>query len=392
MAWFNTSNSTATTDVMSTENATKEVYWYKGHELPAPPGDYSCVFTEESEEVIMSYKVFVFVCVIFIVIGFVGNTLSLLVFSGREMRGSSSNVYLLVLALSDSFYLVSVIFTKILKPLKCLYFRETLVDIHDEYDFLCRSFQYLQDFFSDYSTCLILAFTVERTIAVYLPIRYKDLCTVNRARWSCVIIGAVIAVFIAPYHFLMIGVMEVYHVCVILTWYSDEFSTLYVVESILFRIIPVCIIAILNIFIIVKVTKIAKASKMRKSSGPGAALPCAAATKRSKKEDKNFQLTLMLIMVSSSYVLLYIPVLITFILQKLENSDIISKQGDALLMALNYTSCLYVSGFAINFFLYTLSGRVFRDQLQHLLCRGSSQEMRNGYMRTGHTVAADTPM
>ena len=34
----------------------------------------------------------------------------------------------------------------------------------------------------------------------------------------------------------------------------------------------------------------------------------------------------------------------------------------------NYSKALYVAGFAINFFLYTMSGRVFRDQLKKIVC------------------------
>jgi len=33
-----------------------------------------------------------------------------------------------------------------------------------------------------------------------------------------------------------------------------------------------------------------------------------------------------------------------------------------------YAKALYVAGFSINFFLYTVSGRVFRDQLRKIVC------------------------
>ena len=39
-----------------------------------------------------------------------------------------------------------------------------------------------------------------------------------------------------------------------------------------------------------------------------------------------------------------------------------------MLIAENYTKTLYIAGFAMNFFLYTMSGKVFRKQLVFMLC------------------------
>ncbi|ELT94245.1 hypothetical protein CAPTEDRAFT_27443, partial [Capitella teleta] len=117
-----------------------------------------------------------------IAIGLVGNFFSFLVFSSKDMRSVSSNVYLLLLACSDSFYLISVLFAKILSVLKCIYFTNSAIDPYNNSIVWCSIFQFILDLCSNYSTSLILAFTMERFIAIYLPIRFKDLCTVRRAR------------------------------------------------------------------------------------------------------------------------------------------------------------------------------------------------------------------
>jgi len=89
-----------------------------------------------------------------------------------------------------------------------------------------------------------------------------------------------------------------------------------------------------------------------------------------KREDKSLQMTIMLIIVSTSYVLAYVPVLIHFVVWRLERAGIVSVSNRTMLIAQNYTRMLYVAGFAINFFLYTVSGRVFRKQLIEILsCR-----------------------
>jgi len=49
----------------------------------------------------MSIRIYFVATLLFVVIGLVGNALSMLVFSSREMQGVSSNVYLLTLAVTS---------------------------------------------------------------------------------------------------------------------------------------------------------------------------------------------------------------------------------------------------------------------------------------------------
>ena len=92
------------------------------------------------------------------------------------------------------------------------------------------------------------------------------------------------------------------------------------------------------------------------------------AVKKHKHEDRSLQLTIMLILVSSTYIVVYIPVLIAFVLYKLEHAHDVAISHTTIVIALNYSKLLYIFGFAINFFLYTVSGRVFREQLELILC------------------------
>lgn len=67
----------------------------------------------------------------------------------------------------------SVFLTKVLTILRCLHFPDARFDVANHSSFWCKLLQYLSDLFSDYSTCLIFAFTVERSIAAYLPTQFK---------------------------------------------------------------------------------------------------------------------------------------------------------------------------------------------------------------------------
>jgi len=109
-----------------------------------------------------------------------------------------------------------------------------------------------------------------------------------------------------------------------------------------------------------------------------------------KREEKSLQTTIMLITVSSSYVLAYLPVLFHFVVYfiKLKLDRSLDVGVMSMLIAGNYTKMLYVGGVAVNFFLYTVSGRVFRKQLiQMLACRRNTPTVVGGARR--RTTAAD---
>ena len=239
-------------------NDTTELYNGSFSETTSPTtlrvGDVVCM-SELEPESMASHQVYLYVSLLFIGIGLIGNSLNIAVFSSEASRTSSSNVYLLVLAISDSLYLVSVFFTKILTTLRCMYFVDSPIDVVNRSDFMCKFLQYVLDFFSDFSTCLILAFTFERYVAVYAPIRFKQTCTVRRARIICFAIFGVITPLITPYHVMFMGLYQDYDVCIVLLEHEATFTILYVAESLVFRIVPVFIIAVLNIFIMVKVRK-----------------------------------------------------------------------------------------------------------------------------------------
>jgi len=66
-----------------------------------------------------------------------------------------------------------VFLTADLTLLRCLHFPKSQFDIFNRSSFWCKLLQYLVDLFSDFSSCLILAFTVERCIAAYVPTHFK---------------------------------------------------------------------------------------------------------------------------------------------------------------------------------------------------------------------------
>lgn len=70
------------------------------------PPDQACYLLNSTASVQLSYNSYLGATLVFVVVGLIGNTLSVMVFSSASMRSFSSNVYLLTLAVSDSFYLI----------------------------------------------------------------------------------------------------------------------------------------------------------------------------------------------------------------------------------------------------------------------------------------------
>ena len=326
---------------------------------------YSVTVHEEDFHVMLSHRIFLYASFVLVILGLIGNTLSVLVFTSREMRAISSNFYLLMLAVSDSCYLLSVFLSKVLTDMRCLHMKQTSADIYHRFSMMCKILQYTSDVFSDYSTCLILVFTIERFIAVYIPLKFKEICTLSRAKKVCLGLLLFISISTCPYHMIMVGLYKDLPVCIVLLEHENLFSIFYLIEAVFYRIIPVIQIAVLNAFIIFRVIHVSKAKKKRRRSHNSLNNN---QRSLSKKEDKNRQLTIMLILVSSTYILAYLPVLIHYILWKLQRMDKILLSESGMTITQNYTKTLYIAGFAINFFLYTVSGKVFRKQLIFMLC------------------------
>ena len=304
--------------------------------------DYSCYGYYDTSGIIFSSKLFLFTSVVFVIMGIIGNFINIIVMS-QYLRKYSSSVYIFILAISDSAYLISTFLGGLLKPLKCYYFKETSIDFVNHNNFACKLFQYLMDLSSDYSSMIILCFSIERFIAVYKPIKVKVICRIKIVKLLCILLLLLISASIAPYHFMMLR--SYYHSCVVDLDAEKTFSVIYIVESTVYKILPVFMIAICNVLVIYQMT--------RKSG----------IESRGRKESSK-HVTIILILISISYIVLYLPVLIHYILWTLVRNDTISISRETRYVAQNFTSLLYICAFSINFYLYSVGSKLFRQQLR----------------------------
>jgi hypothetical protein len=133
-----------------------------------------------------------------VLFGSIGNILSVIVFLKTKLRFLSSSYYLAALGINDTCFLLGS-FVAWLDYLN--------VDIYNK-NYYCQFFTFMSGLCTFLSVWIVVAFTVERFIAVVYPLKRPTMCTVKRA---CVVlsglfsIGSLIcipyAVFASPRYF-----------------------------------------------------------------------------------------------------------------------------------------------------------------------------------------------
>lgn len=124
-----------------------------------------------------------------ICVGIMGNILSVLVFFKTKLRKLSSSYYLAALGISDTFFLLS-IFTSWLSYME--------IDVYST-NVYCQFFTYFAGLCSFLSVWFVVAFTVERFIAVVYPLKRQTMCTVRRAKIVLVCLIAMGSFINMPY-------------------------------------------------------------------------------------------------------------------------------------------------------------------------------------------------
>jgi hypothetical protein len=145
-------------------------------------------------------KLNIIITLFVILIGLVGNSLTIYIFSHKKIRSNSSHIYLLCLSLIDSLFLINHFFDDTFKAYVSIYLNE---NSNDENNFLSKLFKhesicglftffrYTLGFISSYT---LTAFTVQRVSIVFKPlsIRYKT----KLSAWKSFIIITILSIFL----------------------------------------------------------------------------------------------------------------------------------------------------------------------------------------------------
>ena len=106
-----------------------------------------------------------------VLIGSTGNILSVFVFFRTKLRKLSSSYYLAALGISDTCFLLGAFVS---------WLNYYNINIYNQ-DYYCQFFTYISGLCSFLSVWFVVAFTIERFIAVIYPLKRQIICTVKRA-------------------------------------------------------------------------------------------------------------------------------------------------------------------------------------------------------------------
>ncbi|XP_063886882.1 neuromedin-U receptor 1-like [Scylla paramamosain] len=194
-----------------------------------------------------------------IVVGFVGNLLSCVVFLNTRLRMRSSSYYLAALAVADVTYL----FILFLVWLDLLGFNTFNVNV------MCQLEIYLGSVSSSLSVWLTVAFTVERFIAVQYPLQRPTVCTVHRAK-TVILTLTGFSVTVHLYVFVTAGVI-VHHdeggvpitECNLRMDYRGLMNVINWVDTLLTLVVPFIMIVVMNTLIARQLIRFSKRYRNR---------------------------------------------------------------------------------------------------------------------------------
>lgn len=138
-------------------------------------GNHSLIIDEVSNEWISEkvvYLLSLYYIPMLVITGSIGNILSVLVFFKTKLRKLSSSHYLAALGFSDTCFLLVVLVN---------WLNVAGVTLSNQ-PFFCQTFIYMSGVCSFLSVWFVVAFTVERFIAVLYPLKRQTMCTVRRAK------------------------------------------------------------------------------------------------------------------------------------------------------------------------------------------------------------------
>lgn len=184
---------------------------------------------------------------IWYLIGIIGNIISAKIWLERRMRrNNSSAIYLAALSINDTLFLL----LHMVQELKYAWFMRTV-----DYPVVCGAYALVYLVTNYLAPALVLGFTVERFIAVCYPYQKMRYCTANRA--TKVVIGLVCGCFllggIQPYFWEYDPIKRE---CTISSDYVRYWANWsWATEMIIFLVVPV-VILIINILVMLEVRRI----------------------------------------------------------------------------------------------------------------------------------------
>jgi hypothetical protein len=285
-----------------------------------------------------------------IFIGIIGNTVSIAVFAGGELRKLSSSVYVLAVLASDTAMLLTLLFVWL----------EVLGHRFNHVQGLCQTLVYLGYVGGFLSVWFVVCITVENYITICHPMKIQFMCTPSRAR---IVTGLLTCFALVGYIISIIAVDVVYinyhgrHVpiCSPKESFQQVNTILTYVDSCLTMLLPLAIIIIMLQAITVAVIRSIRKKNMRSVKKDKTHRKPSNKSPQRRVAEMLFILSLIFVVLNGPYHVIRLRLLFISLAYPADNVTVSYSEG---LIQLIF-SFVYYTNFSYKFFLFLACSRNF---------------------------------
>ena len=328
------------------------------------------IFMEEVE-MVMTYKIATTITKywfpILVPIGLVGNTLSLLVMIKLNNRKLSTCIYMAAISINDNLMMFLALHNWLV----------TVVKVHEWHPMECRFAAFLVLHALQNTTYQVLAMTVDKYVAIKWPHRAATYSTPRKAKITVICIYISVVIYNIPHIFISQLTGDVCLGYAIGGVITKVYSW---VTFVLNAIIPFVLLLYMNYVIIQAVRGSRKMFREPIERGQGQVN-----TNLGRQKNTETQLTIMLLLVTSLFLILMIPTYIRFLYTTFVTRDTPVKYAN-LMFFYHLSHKLYHTNNGINFFLYCISGQKFRNDLKEILCCRTEASFRRNKDRSQSSI------
>ena len=287
---------------------------------------------------------------IIIPVGIIGNLLSFIVMMQRQNRRVSCCLYMAALAVSDSVAL----FRKGYEWLIYM-FGKPYVQIE------CQILAYIGLGSVQYGIFLVLGMTVDRVLAIRFPWKARIYCTTFRAKLTILIRLIAVCLYNLPNFVTARPMGNPSYTCSTYVVPLPYIEVYLWATALLNFFVPLTSLVVMNIMILSAIRNRMKRLKVNQEDQ---------SPTKGKKENikRNRQLSIMLCLVGTFFLLLNAPQCIRLITYHIVNKWESPYTYAVFNLVFHLANKTYYTNNGINFFLYCMGGSKFRESLRELCC------------------------
>ena len=289
---------------------------------------------------------------ILVPIGLVGNTLSFFVMIKSSNRKMSTCIYMAAISINDNLMMCLCLHSLLVVGLK----------INGWHPMQCKLAAVLVLFALQNTTFLVLGMIVDKYIAIKWPHKAVMYSSPRRAKLTVLGLTIFALIYNSP-HFLLTMVID--GQCFTFAAESPMTKVYSWFSFVLNAVIPFTLLIYMNC-VIVKTVQQSLKMFGNKNTTTGTAANQGMETRQKIMKNAENQLTIMLLLVTTLFLILLCPTYIRFIYVAFIKRETPREYANSMFLY-QLTSKLYATNSGINFLLYCISGKKFRSDLKEIL-------------------------